>query len=192
MYLSIQTIPFSTPIKYIKIQYSMIKNKLIFSLLLGISSIAPATAIEKASDARINEVAQLGKHVMPFDLNQTLHIFSKIETGGVQQVIAKDPKNDIQIALIREHLIKIASDFKQANFSDPEKIHGKDMPGLEALRNAEIGAITIHYREISDGAEISYISGDAKLVTAIHQWFDAQLRDHDSHATMHRMHHKTK
>jgi len=167
-------------------------NKPIFSLLLVIFSLPPANAMEKASDERINEVAQLGKHVMPFDLNQTLHIFTKVDDGGVQQVIAKDPKNDIQIALIREHLSKIANDFKQANFSDPEKIHGKDMPGLEVLRNAKAEAITIRYREISDGAEITYSSDDAKLITAIHQWFDAQLRDHDSHATMHRMHHKPK
>lgn len=170
----------------------MTTNKLMFGLLWVIFSATSATAVEKASDARINEVAQLGKHVMPFDLNQTLHIFTKVKNGGVQQVIAKDPQNDIQITLIREHLNKIASDFKQANFSDPEKIHGKDMPGLEALRTAETKAITIQYREISDGAEITYISDDAKLITAIHQWFDAQLRDHDRHATMHRMHHITK
>lgn len=169
-------------------------NKPTFILLLTITifNTTSATAIEKASDARINEVAQLGKHVMPFDLNQTLHIFSKVKNGGVQQVIAKDPQNNIQIDLIREHLNKITRDFKQANFSDPEKIHGKDMPGLEALRNAEAGAITIRYKEIPDGAEITYITEDAKLITAIHQWFDAQLRDHDRHATMHRMHHQAK
>ena len=168
----------------------MTLDKLIFSSLITIYFITAATAIEKASDARINEVAELGKHVMPFDLNQTLHVFSKIENGGVQQVITKDPENKPQITLIREHLSKIASDFKQSNFSDPEKIHGKDMPGLEALRTAEADAITILYREIADGAEITYTSDKPELIIAIHQWFDAQLRDHDRHATMHRMHHK--
>lgn len=168
----------------------MTLDKLIFGSLIAIYFITAATAIEKASDARINEVAQLGKHVMPFDLNLTLHVFSKIDKGGVQQVITKDPENKTQIILIREHLNKIASDFKQANFSDPEKIHGKDMPGLEALRTAEPGAITIQYREIADGAEITYTSDKPELIIAIHQWFDAQLRDHDRHATMHRMHHK--
>ena len=168
----------------------MTLDKLIFGSLITIYFITAATAIEKASDARINEVAELGKHVMPFDLNQTLHVFSKIENGGVQQVITKDPENKPQITLIREHLSKIASDFKQANFSDPEKIHGKDMPGLEALRTAEPDAITIQYREIADGAEITYTSDKPELIIAIHQWFDAQLRDHDRHATMHRMHHK--
>ena len=168
----------------------MTTDKLIFSFLAGIYFMTPATALEKAPAARINEVAQRGKQVMPFDLNQTLHVFSKVENGGVQQVIAKDPENDRQIQLIREHLGKIASDFKQANYSDPEKIHGKDMPGLEALRSAEPGKITIKYREIPQGAEITYMTDSPDLVTAIHQWFDAQLRDHDRHATMHRMHHK--
>ncbi|GAW85314.1 conserved hypothetical protein [Bathymodiolus platifrons methanotrophic gill symbiont] len=168
----------------------MTTDKLIFSFLAGMYFMMPATALEKAPDARINEVAQLGKQVMPFDLNQTLHIFSKVENGGVQQVIAKDPKNEQQIKLIREHLDKIASDFKQANFSDPEKIHGKDMPGLEAMRSAEPGKITIKYREIPEGAEITYMTASPNLVTAIHQWFNAQLRDHGRHAAMHRMHHQ--
>jgi len=168
----------------------MSTHKLIFSFLISIYFMTTATAIEKASDARINEVAQRGKQVMPFDLNQTLHVFSKVENGGVQQVIAKDPENDMQIKLIRQHLSQIASDFKQANFSDPEKIHGEDMPGLKALRSAEPGVITIKYREIPEGAEITYITANPDLITAIHQWFDAQLRDHDRHATMHRMHHK--
>lgn len=168
----------------------MITPRLAFSLLIVCCIMTTALAIEKASDARINEVAQLGKQVMPFDLNQTLHVFSKVEDGGVQQVIAKNPENALQIKLIREHLSKIASDFKQTNFSDPEKIHGKDMPGLEALRSAESSEITITYREIPEGAEITYITGNPDLITAIHQWFDAQLRDHDRHATMHRSHHQ--
>ncbi|WP_428353337.1 hypothetical protein [Methyloprofundus sp.] len=112
------------------------------------------------------------------------------DSGFVQQVIAKDPENEQQIKLIREHLGKIARDFKQADFSDPEKIHGKDMPGLEALRSARPGEITIEYRETPKGAEIIYMTKDPDLITAIHQWFDAQLRDHDRHATMHRSHHK--
>ncbi|BCG64591.1 MAG: hypothetical protein methR_P2378 [Methyloprofundus sp.] len=146
-------------------------------------------ALEPASTARIDEVARLGKHVMPFNLDKTLHIFSKIKTGGLQQVIAKDPTNSSQIKLIREHLLKIVADFKQADFSDPEKIHGKDMPGLEALRNTQKGDIVIQYQELPNGAEITYSTQNPKLITAIHQWFDAQLNDHARHATMHSQHH---
>lgn len=167
----------------------MTTDKLIFGFLISVYFITAATAIEKASDARIKEVAQLGTTVMPFDLDQTLHIFNKTEAGGIQQVIAKDAADKSQIKLIRSHLRKIANDFKQADFSDPEKIHGEDMPGLNALRSAAPGAITLQYRDLPDGAEISYSSEKPELINGIHQWFDAQLRDHGRHATMHRLHH---
>jgi len=37
----------------------------------------PAQAVEKASDDRLDEIAQRGSHVMPFNLEQTTHIFFK-------------------------------------------------------------------------------------------------------------------
>ena len=147
------------------------------------------SAIEQTSNVRHDEVARLGQQVMPFNLGQTLHIFSKTKTGGLQQVIAKEPANLTQITLIREHLEKISEEFKQGNFADPTRIHGKDMPGLSSLQNAELGAIKIQYRELADGAEITYTTDNSTLINAIHLWFDAQLSDHAKHATMHRSHH---
>ena len=162
---------------------------ILFSSFIAFNS-SIITADNKATEARLDEVERLGRHVMPFNLEQTLHIFSKIETGGLQQVISKDPLADDQIKLIREHLTKITKDFKQNNFSDPEKIHGKDMPGLKALQAAKKGEISIQYQEILEGAEILYTTDNLDLVDAIHQWFDAQLNDHARHATMHQhMHH---
>ena len=165
-------------------------DKFIFGLLIIIYCITAATAIGKASDARLSEVAEQGAKVMPFDLERTLHFFNKTKDGGVQQVIAKQVEDKSQVDLIRSHLRKIAHDFSLANFSDPEKIHGMDMPGLSALRNAKTNAISIQYRELSDGAEITYKTDNPELISAIHQWFDAQLRDHGRHATMNHSHHK--
>jgi len=159
---------------------------LLFSSLFVTHSV---TAIEQTLNARQDEVARLGQQVMPFNLNQTLHIFSKTETGGLQQVIVKEPSNDSQIALIREHLKKISEEFKQGNFADPARIHGQEMPGLTTLQNAKIGAISIQYRELADGAEITYTTNSPTLISAIHLWFDAQLNDHAQHATMHQSHH---
>ncbi len=161
---------------------------LFLSTLLS-SQVHSVFALEPASAARIDEVARLGKHVMPFDLDKTLHIFSKTKTGGLQQVIAKDPRNHSQIKRIRTHLTKIAADFKQADFSDPEKIHGKNMPGLALLRQTQAGDMSIHYQTLPNGAEITYSTQKPELILAIHQWFDAQLNDHDRHATMHSQHH---
>ena len=164
----------------------------LFSALIIFNSTI-ANAESKATEARLDEVERLGQHVMPFNLEQTLHVFSKIKTGGLQQVIVKNPLANDQIKLIREHLTKISKDFKQSNFSDPEKIHGKEMPGLKALQAAKKGDISIQYQEIPEGAEILYTTDNLDLIDALHQWFDAQLSDHARHATMHHhLHHQPK
>ena len=153
-----------------------------------------AQAVEKASEDRLDDVAKRGAHVMPFSLEQTTHIFSKTEKGGMQSVIVKDSSNAEHIKLIREHLSKISQEFIQGDFSDPAKIHGEDMPGLVELKAAQPGLIKIVYRELPNGAEIDYSTDDTKLIEAIHKWFDAQLSDHARHAepghSLYQMHRK--
>ncbi|MDP1615092.1 MAG: aspartate carbamoyltransferase, partial [Methylococcales bacterium] len=153
----------------------------IATFLVAALATIPAHAEEKASEQRLDEVAQRGSHVMPFNLEQTTHVFSKTGKGGVQQVIVKDPSNTEQIKLIREHLTKISHEFKQGNFSDPAKIHGDTMPGLDELRKAKPNEINIVYKELPNGAEIDYSTDMPVLINAIHQWFDAQLSDHARH-----------
>ena len=158
-------------------------NKLFIALFLLTLCIAvPIHAVEKADEQRLDEVAERGLHVMPFDLEKTTHIFSKTDTGGIQQVIAKDKSDTEQINLIRSHLSAITKEFKQGNFSNPEKIHGASMPGLAELRTAKTGQIKIEYKELPGGAEITYATHIEKLKLAIHQWFDSQLSDHARHA----------
>lgn len=82
-----------------------------------------------------------------------------------------------------------AKEFKQGNFSNPEKIHGASMPGLAELSTAKTGQIKIAYKELPDGAEITYATHIEKLKLAIHQWFDAQLSDHARHAVPRGHHH---
>jgi len=164
-------------------------NKLfIASFLLALFIATPIHALEKADEQRLDEVAERGSHVMPFDLEKTTHTFSKTDTGGIQQVIAKDKSDTEQINLIRSHLSAITKEFKQGNFSNPEKIHGTTMPGLAELKAAKVGQINIVYKELPDGAEITYSTHIEKLKLAIHQWFDAQLSDHARHAVPDHLH----
>ncbi|MDO9425090.1 MAG: aspartate carbamoyltransferase [Methylobacter sp.] len=152
------------------------------SLLIALLITIPAHAVGKAGEQRLDKVVQRGSHVMPFDLEQTTHVFSKTATGGVQQVIVKDPANAEQIKLIRGHLTKISDEFQQGDFSNPAKIHGDAMPGLDELRKAKPNQIDIGYKELPNGAEINYSTDVPVLINAIHQWFDAQLSDHARHA----------
>jgi hypothetical protein len=130
-------------------------------MLLMAGSVA---ASENATDSRLDEVQRRGARVMPFSLEQTTHIFTKTDKGGIQQVIAKENADADQIGLIRSHLAKISRQFAQGDFSDPAKIHGDDMPGLAALREAEPGRIRIEYEGLKNGGQIVYSADDPGLI----------------------------
>jgi len=150
--------------------------------LLGLN-LTNTVLAQPATPERLQEITQRGIQVMPFDLKQTQHLFIKTSTGGIQQVIVRDAANSKQIDLIRQHLSKIATEFSHGDFSNPEKIHGKDMPGLTVLRTAKPEQLHVQYKELANGAEINYSAEDDNLINAIHQWFNAQLADHGSDAT---------
>jgi hypothetical protein len=119
--------------------------------------------------------------VMPFDVSKTTHVFTMTETGGVERVIAKDPREADQVALIQQHLREEAARFQSGDYSDPEKLHGVTMPGLKEL---EAGAkhVRVKYADRPDGGEITFDTGDRHLLTAIHRWFGAQLSEHGADA----------
>lgn len=155
--------------------------------MLTVTAVEPASVIAgvstAAADARRQaEVSQRGADVMPFSLKATTHVFSKTADGGVQRVIAKDGANVEQVKLIRLHLHDIQAQFLKGDFSGPTHIHGQEMPGLAGLKAAKPGQIAIGYRDVDGGAELTYRTADASLVTALHNWFDAQLSDHGSDA----------
>lgn len=164
----------------------------ISAVLITCLAAAPAAviAVEKASEQRLDEVARRGAGVMPFDLERTLHVFTKTPQGGVQRVFAKDPEDQRQIELIRQHLRQIADAFRQGDYSGPASIHGDTMPGLSTLRGAAPGQIQIDYQELPDGAQIKYTTASPELIGAIHRWFDAQLSDHARHAVSGHAHHR--
>jgi hypothetical protein len=160
-------------------------HKTTLALLIG-ASISVAQAQMPASEQRLNDVAERGRHVMPFHLEKTRHVFNKTEHGGLQQVIAKNADDSEQIGLIRQHLADISERFKHGDFSKQRRIHGDDMPGLLDLIG-NYPHISFNYRELPNGAEIAYVAEDSMLIDAIHRYFNAQLSDHARHGK-HRTH----
>lgn len=162
-----------------KENYAHVLAGFIFSMLLAVTTVY---AVEPVDEKRLDEVAERGTHVMPFDLEKTVHVFSKTDVGGIQQVIAKDKADTAQIQLIRDHLLEISEEFSQGDFSKPEHIHGESMPGLAVLKTAGPDRLKIEYLELPDGAQITYSAKLPRFINAIHHWFDAQLSDHARHA----------
>jgi hypothetical protein len=155
-----------------------------FVVAIGLLAAFPVFAQHDhhATHQRQAEVAARGADVMPFDLAATTHIFTRLQDGGTQRVIAKDSSDAAQIKLVRAHLHDIQRQFQKGDFSGPSHIHGTDMPGLAQLHAARPGQISIDYRDVKGGAELTYRTRDPKLVGALHQWFDAQLSDHGADA----------
>ena len=129
---------------------------------------------------RQTEVAQIGSQVMPFDLEATTHEFVPLPNGGLQTVTADNPADKQQIELIQSHLKEESTKFQSGDFSDPAKIHGEDMPGLASLQSG-FSNINVQYTPLANGGQIRYVTKKADLVSAIHNWFNAQRSDHDHH-----------
>lgn len=130
---------------------------------------------------RIDEIREKSTKVMPFDLDKTIHIFEKNNSGGFQKVIVKDMYNIDQLILVREHLKSITKDFSNGNFIAPASIHGSDMPGLSTLEDNP-SKFKIKFFEVENGAKLEYYSTDDEIIKAIHLWFDSQVSDHGSDA----------
>jgi hypothetical protein len=146
-----------------------------FGVLFWAGWLTPSPANQQAM------VHDMGPQIMPFDLSQTTHIFEMTESGGIQQVIAKDPGDNAQISLIQQHLQHEAMRFSAGDFSDPTSLHGGDMPGVKELARGA-AQLKIEYTVLPNGAQITFTTQDLQLITAIHRWFGAQLSDHGSDA----------
>jgi len=127
-------------------------------------------------------IHEMGHGVMPFDLKKTLHVFEMTDSGGIQQVVIRNPVDSSQITLIQQHLEHEAMQFRAGNYSDPASIHGAQMPGLKDLA-AGAAKVKVEYSALPNGAQIAFITGDIHLITALHRWFGAQLSDHGADAT---------
>ena len=134
------------------------------------------------ADDRQGMIHGLGAQVMPFDLNKTLHIFRMTESGGIQQVVIRDPVDADQVPMIQMHLRHEAMSFRSGDYSDPTSLHGAEMPGVKELAEGA-ARIRIDYRALPNGAEITFSTDDLHLITALHRWFGAQLSDHGADAT---------
>jgi len=149
----------------------------IVGLLAGIG--LPASSY---ADDRQDMIHGMGGQVMPFDLSKTLHIFEMTESGGIQQVVIRDPADLDQVPIIQQHLRHEAMSFSSGDYSDPTSLHGAEMPGVKELV-ASAARIRIDYEPLPNGAQIVFSTDDLRLITALHRWFGAQLSDHGADAT---------
>ena len=148
---------------------------------LGVVFLLAALATVGFAQDRQAMVHSMGAQVMPFDLAKTLHIFQMTESGGIQQVVIRDPTDSDQVPIIQLHLRHEAMLFASADYSDPLSLHGAQMPGVKELGEGA-ARVQVDFQPLSNGAQIVFATEDLRLITALHRWFGAQLSDHGADA----------
>jgi hypothetical protein len=122
-------------------------------------------------------VDQRGDATMGFSHESTTHHFLITDAGGVIQVEANDPADAASRDQIRHHLAEIAEQFAAGDFSAPQAVHDRVMPGVPEM-TARKGAITWRYEEIERGGRVVITTADPAARSAVHDFLKAQIADH--------------
>lgn len=134
-----------------------------------------AAAAPTARHAKVTAAAQTAALALPFNVQNSTQAFQKTQSGGIQQLVAKDPNDKALVAAIRSYLEKEAVAFGNADYSVPTRIDGKAVPAAPYFGSSQAGQIAITYRNVAAGAAIDYVGNDAASISAIHGWIDAQF-----------------
>jgi hypothetical protein len=161
-------------------------------IAVGLILMVNSTVAAEQTPSDVPENVSLSNRLdVPYDVDKTLQSFSKTVHGGVQHLVAKSETDTEQIKMIQDYLIKLVDAFRKGDFSEAERLHGKDMPGLNQLKTAKADEIYYEYKALAKGGQIHYSSEYPNFVQALHEWFDAQAREHaNSTVPEHEQHHK--
>src|SRR5579859_7487239 len=120
----------------------------------------------------VTAIAAAPAPAAPFNAHNSAQAFQMNQTGGIQQVVAKDPNDKQLVAAIRSYLEAQAQRFGDGDYSG----HFKGVRNLKAVKP---GRIAVTYRNVPAGAAIDYVGADAAAVDAIHKWLDAEIPDQE-------------
>ena len=155
-------------------------------LILTIVLLLPFSASLFAADPVLN-----GQSSPAYDSERVIQSFNKTVHGGIQHVVAKSADDTQQISLVQDYLQRLTNEFRKGGFSETERLHGADTPGLAQLKTAKTDEIRYEYKALSNGAQIHYSSENPNYVQALHEWIDVQVRDHGNAVVPeHQQHHQ--
>lgn len=147
-------------------------------LVLTLAGACSLPALGQPDDARrIAEVALCGAAGAALASQAMIQMFTELDSGGIQRVVAKHPADELQVRLVRRQLRDIRDAFLLGDVPLPTHLPGADMPVLARLRGAAPGSLLVGYRDVPAGGELTYYSRDTALVAAVHDWFGTLAAD---------------
>jgi hypothetical protein len=117
-----------------------------------------------------------GRMAMGVDQYASAHRFDVLPDGGRIALEMKDG-DSLAVAQIRAHMKLIEHAFQAGDFSTPEFVHARAMPGSDIMsRNKAL--IRYTYADLPRGAELRITTTDSASLDAIREFLTAQRGDH--------------
>jgi len=126
---------------------------------------------------------------MGVDQYTSTHRFDALPDGGRIE-LQRDTEDSAGVATIRAHMRAIAKAFKSGDFTTPEFVHMRMVPGADVMA-ARRALITYEPRDLPRGAELRIRTTDPQAIAAIHRFMAFQRSDHHAggEAPAHAGHH---
>jgi hypothetical protein len=128
------------------------------------------------TDSSFAALQARGKMAMGVDQYASAHQFDVTPDGGRIALQMKDD-DSLSVAQIRAHLKLIEHAFQAGDFSTPEFVHLRAMPGT-AVMTAKKDVIKYTYADIPRGGEVRIATSDPDALAAIRSFIKAQRGDH--------------
>ena len=137
-----------------------------------------------ATDSAFKAVQERGAAVMGVDQYTSHHVFEDLPDGGRVLLVRDDASDSVAIAIIRAHLRAISDSFSHGIFTDPSRVHAREVPGTAPMARLR-DKIRYDMADRPGGGEVRITSSDPEAIAAIHEFLTFQRMDH--HAAGHAM-----
>jgi len=137
---------------------------------------SPGSAQRTGSDSSFAAMQDRGKMAMGVDQRTSTHTFDALPNGGRIELL-RDVNDSLGIAQIRAHLHLIQHAFQAGDFSTPQFVHMKAMPGTAEMAKKR-DVIAYSYHDLPRGGEVVITTSDAEALAAIHAFMGAQRMEH--------------
>jgi hypothetical protein len=130
----------------------------------------------QSNDSASADLQARGKMAMGVDQYASAHQFDVLPNGG-RIALEMKAGDSLSVAQIRAHLKLIQHAFQAGDFSTPEFVHARGMPGTEVMSRKK-NFITYSYADLPRGGEVRIATGDSESLAAVHRFIAAQRGDH--------------
>ena len=143
---------------------------------IALLAMALSSSIAAAQGTTFAGVERRGKMAMGVDQNTSTHKFDALADGGRIE-LQRDTDDSLGVATIRAHLRDIQKAFKSGDFSTPEFVHMREVPGTKVMAEKR-NLITYEERDLPRGGELRIRTTDSAALAAIHEFMAFQRQDH--------------